>query len=177
MDWGVAKALDGSSERPRDGDVQFEMGAERAHALTSDGTVLGTHGFMAPEQARGDHRDVDERADVYGLGAILRALLGGDAVPPHDQAVTPAASAPSSIPRPLRSICAHALATAPRDRYATAAELGEDIARFRAGQAVRAHRETAIEKAARITKLYRLPILLVLSYMIMRALVALATGW
>jgi hypothetical protein len=63
------------------------------------------------------------------------------------------------------------------DRYASAAELGEEIARFRAGQAVRAHRETALEKASRIAKLYRMPILLVLTYVVMRAVVALVAGW
>ena len=54
--------------------------------------------------------------------------------------------------------------------------MGEDVARFRAGQAVRAHRETGLEQVARLARTYRTPILLVLAYIVMRALVAFTTG-
>jgi serine/threonine protein kinase len=143
MDWGVARSLDD------------DLGEDH-------GLVLGTHGYMAPEQARGDLARLDERADVYSLGAILQTLLGGEE---------------RAVPRPLRSVCARAMATEPRDRYRSAAELGEEIARYRAGHAVRAHRETVWERGRRVAKRYQMPILLVLTYMIMRALVALLAGW
>jgi eukaryotic-like serine/threonine-protein kinase len=139
MDWGLARALASGASEER-------------------GIVMGTEGFMAPEQARGETGDVDERADVYGLGAILAVLLGDDR---------------SAIPRPLQSIRNRALAARPDDRYPSAAALGDDVARYRAGRAVVAHRETAVERVARVAKVYRAPILLVLAYMIMRALFAL----
>jgi serine/threonine protein kinase len=138
MDWGVAKSLDDKSDH---------------------GTVLGTPGFMAPEQAEGDVDDLDERADVYSLGTILSSLVAADDV------------------RPLRSVCARAMATDRDGRYPTVVALRDEIARFRAGRAVAAHRETAFEKASRVARVYRMPILLVLTYMTMRALVAIIAGW
>jgi hypothetical protein len=111
---------------------------------------------------RGDLAAINEQTDVYGLGGILQALLARD---------------PESIPRPLGSVCRRALAGEQQERYASAAELGEDIARFRAGEAVRAHRENAFERAVRVAKHYQMPIILVLTYIVMRVFIALTAGW
>jgi hypothetical protein len=132
----------------------MDFGLARAAAETYErGAVLGTRGFMAPEQEQG--RDVDARADVYALGAILSWLCEG-----------------LTVPRPLRSICGRAMAEAPGDRYETAAALAADVARYRAGQAVEAHRESWMERMARFGRTYRAAILLVLAYIVMRAAVA-----
>jgi len=139
MDWGLSTSL--------------------ASASSEGAAVMGTEGFMAPEQARGDVAAIDERADVYALGAILVTLLDNTQAP---------------VPRPLRSICTRAMAPAPADRYASASELGADVARSRAGRAVLAHRETVVERVARLARVYQAPILLVVAYMILRALIALA---
>src|SRR5262249_12424500 len=74
MDWGLAK------ERGARG-AERGTGESLAVApdVTSTGTVLGTLGFMAPEQARGEINRLDERADVFGLGAILCVILTGQA--------------------------------------------------------------------------------------------------
>jgi serine/threonine-protein kinase len=128
---------------------------------------------MSPEQARAA-AEVDQRADVYGLGGILYLLLTGEN--PGDHAVA-ALSAHRAIPRPLRSICARALAADPGARYPTVEALSDDVARYRSGDAVRAHRETPWERLARFGRSYRTAILLVLAYIVMRALVAALTGF
>ena len=115
------------------------------------GVVLGTRGFMPPEQETGGA--VDARADVYALGAVLDVMLG------------------PAPPAALRSIARRAM-HAERDlRYASVAALADDIRRFRAGDAVLAHRETAAERAARFGRKYQVPIVLLLAYLVMRALI------
>src|SRR5690606_14091432 len=123
-----------------------------ASAVADRDTVLGTRGFMAPEQERG--LEVDARADVYALGAML-TWLTGDGRPP----------------RPLRAIAARAMAADPRDRYPSAESLAADVARFRAGHAVDAHHESVLERVGRFARTYRTAILLVAAYVVMRAIV------
>lgn len=179
MDWGVAKVRGDEDEMraPREGEP-VHAAIETVGARTTAGTVLGTRGYMAPEQADGNTHPVDERADVYSLGAILLALLMKDeaAIQTGLPPTTTLAAVPS-IPKPLRSICTRALAANSLDRYSSASQLGEDVMRYRAGRSVHAHRENAVERAARLAKTYRTPILLVVAYMVMRALVAFVARW
>jgi len=149
LDWGLALIPDGRRD-------------EAAR-------VAGTRGFMAPEQASGGGAHVTPRADVFGLGAILYVLLA-EAPPPEDRAMLFAGV--TSVARPLRAICEKALAPDPESRYDSVQSLALDVARFRAGEAVEAHRESAFDRAARFGRTYRTPILLVLAYVVMRALVA-----
>ena len=128
---------------------------------------------MAPEQARGDAADVDQRADVYGLGAILFLLLSGrvpDADPHGSVRLT-------GVPRPLAAICARALEADPSKRYQSVPALADEVARYRNNQKVQAYRETVFERAVRFGRTYRTAILLVLAYIVMRAAVAFLAGW
>ena len=169
MDWGVARL---SGAEPDTGSAD----AAWINDGTQPGTIVGTVGFMPPEQARGASASIDERADVYSLGAILYLLLAGE-VPARESDAAAAIRHRGDVPRALRSIAARALAASPDDRYRTVAALGNDVACFRAGQAVEAHAETLVERTTRFARTYRTAILLVLAYIVMRTLVAVLAGW
>jgi serine/threonine protein kinase len=166
LDWGVAKVLAG--EAPTLAGSPATAGAGETDA----GTVIGTRGFMSPEQARGATDEITERADVYGLGAILFTLLAGTAPPAEAGAARRELDRLANVSRRLRAVCARAMAADPADRYATAAALAADVARFRAGDPVEAYRETWLERAGRLARRYQAAILLVAAYLLMRALVA-----
>jgi serine/threonine protein kinase len=155
MDWGVAKLI---------ADVEQTLGTggtspstRSASTATGDGVVVGTPGYMAPEQATGDPALVGARADVYAIGAILR-----------DLAQTSRQTGSGALSRPLRAIIAKAMATDPAQRYPDVMALARDVAAFRAGNPVSAYRETVFERVRRFTVRYSTPILLVLAYLIMR---------
>ena len=155
LDWGIARVLGSAEAEPVDGAAATGVGGAE---ITAAGTVLGTPGFMAPEQAQGTMGQVDARSDVWALGAILRGLAG------------------VATPPPLASICRQATAPLPGDRYESAAELSADVARFLDGAPVRAHRESLAERAGRLYLKYQTPIILVLSYLAMRLLFLLWRG-
>ncbi len=126
----------------------LDWGVARVHGDAGTGMIVGTPGFMAPEQASG--HTVDQRADVHALGALLLTLL----------------TAP--VPRPLAAIAGKAMATDPGTRYQTVVDLHADLRRFRAGDPVRAYRETVVERTGRLARRYQVPIALVLAYLFMR---------
>jgi serine/threonine-protein kinase len=83
MDWGLAKVLaaGGPAEEPTAGGTSTLYTARGGEDATRAGSVLGTLAYMPPEQARGEVRRVDERSDVFGLGAMLCEILTG--APPY----------------------------------------------------------------------------------------------
>jgi eukaryotic-like serine/threonine-protein kinase len=175
LDWGLAKAL-GTSHPGAEAPGRPPIApAPSAEARTEAGAIVGTPGYMSPEQERAAG-EVDARADVYALGAVLVTILTGQPPPPSIEAVG-ASLKQRRVPSRLRAICVKAMNRMPDARYADAAALAEDVSRFRAGMPVSAHRETALERAWRFAVRYRTPILLVLAYLVMRTLVAIYVSY
>jgi serine/threonine protein kinase len=180
MDWGVAKQIhapvvsdDGSL--PRQSDV-----ISINHNQTVPGAVLGTPGYMAPEQIRGEVNRIDERTDVYGLGGILYFLLTRRAPGEKAESESPIVALRSwnpAVPRPLEAICLKALAPDPENRYASVADLLGDIASFRAHQKVKAYPEGFLTPVWRFVSKYRVAILLILAYLVVRITIAFLKGF
>jgi len=123
-------------------------------ALARRGSIAGTRGFVAPEQAAGVA--MDARSDIFSLGAILREVLTGEPARPA-----------------LTSICAKAMAAEPQDRYASVLEMTAEIARYLDGEPVQAHRETLLERVGRLFARHYMWILLIAAYLVMRTLLLL----
>jgi eukaryotic-like serine/threonine-protein kinase len=182
MDWGVAKILAGRlKEHPTLGESVAE-----APAGTEHGTLLGTPAYMAPEQARGDVRLIDERTDVHALGAILYFLLsdrppvsaadGGEALRQAREGIRrPLREIDPGIPRDLEAICEKAMAAEPEGRYPGARELSEEVDRFLEGLPVAARPVGILEKGVRFLGRNRLLASLILAYLVMRVLVLVFT--
>jgi eukaryotic-like serine/threonine-protein kinase len=159
MDWGLAKLLNAempakSNPAPTIRLQQSSSDADTAEADTAHGVVLGTPGYMAPEQARGDAAAVGSRADVYSLGAVLRFLLN-DSGP---------------IPKALAAIGSKATAEDPQHRYGSVEELAKDIAHYLDGLPVSAYPEAPFERLWRWVVKNSAWILLIVAYLVMRAL-------
>jgi len=133
MDWGVAR----------------EIG-------TAAGIVAGTRGYMAPEQENGVA--VDAVADVFALGAMLRALL------------------PAKLPKPLAAICAKATAPLPQDRYPSARDLAADVTLWLDNKPVSAYRENIIERINRWLVRNRALVTILVAYLLMRVIIVIWFG-
>jgi len=165
LDWGVAKVLaEAGDGAVGTAPLSSDSGVGEA-PVTRDGTIIGTPGFMAPEQASGAGRSADRRSDVYALGAILRALVAAAGGGQRER----------DLPKRLRAIIEMAMAPSPAGRYQSAELLGADVKRFQAGAAVNAYREGILDRAGRLAARHKTPIALILAYVLMRVLLFLFT--
>ncbi|MGE3853726.1 MAG: protein kinase [Planctomycetota bacterium] len=167
MDWGLARPLTGESashddmlvpDAPPPPDVK----SDRRFMLTLDGQIVGTLPYMPPEQAEGRHSELDTRADIYSLGAVLYQVLtnsapftGTDLQKLRDQVsegrlLPPSRRAPAErVPRELEAVVLRAMAFDPADRYPTAGALRDDVERFMDGRALESVQYGRIELIAK----------------------------
>ncbi|HEY1557886.1 MAG TPA: protein kinase [Kofleriaceae bacterium] len=135
LDWGVARVSGERGERASFADIDSVDGTQ-----TIAGAILGTPGYISPEQIRGDD-DLDGRADVYALGCILYEILSLVPLHPRGQPglasalagveARPSLRAPGrEIPPELDAICVRATAVDREQRFATARQLGDALQHF-----------------------------------------------
>lgn len=163
IDWGVAKDLLDDAPEP-----SSELMAGVAGSLTQVGSIFGTPSYMPPEQGRGE--PIDERADVYSLGALLYEVLSGR--PPYTANTalevlgllkagppTPLAQVAPNTPPELVSIVNRAMAREPSDRYPTAREFVAELQQFQTGKLVSGHSYSAAQLVRRWVARNRAPLM------------------
>jgi eukaryotic-like serine/threonine-protein kinase len=144
MDWGLAKIWRKPSLTLADASLVSRQNAEARNdsiepsLITCHGTVLGTPGYMSPEQARGETEKIDERSDIFSLGKLLQFIAVGG----------PQGRYPP-LARPLLAICTKATAESANARYANVSELAADLSLFLDGRPVRAYSESLGERLGR----------------------------
>lgn len=159
IDWGLAKVRgkdDPYVEQLREGLTLNSSINDSESLRTQHGARLGTPHYMSPEQAEGRIEAIDERSDVFALGSVLYEVLTGQKAFAgksvhailskviHDDPA-PIRTLEPHIPPELAGICEKAMRKRPADRYRSAAELAEDIARYQAGALVQAYRYSTTE--------------------------------
>ncbi len=140
LDWGLAK----TAMLPSDSGVRRSH-FEEEEALTELGMSLGTPAYMSPEQAAGELDQVDERSDIWGLGAVLYTLLCGE--PPHEgrsaadivakvltSPIVPLQGRCPDVPGELAAVAEMALRRDKDARQASAMELARQVAGARGGR-------------------------------------------
>jgi len=166
IDWGLAKELGTSDTSSTSAPATDPADA----SLTIVGQAMGTPAYMPPEQARG--LAVDQRADVYALGAMLYHVLAGK--PPYadrkpqsarelldlvtEEAPRPLTEVISGVAPDLATIVAKAMARDPDERYPTAKQLAKDLRRFETGKRVGSHQYAISTLVLRWVRQHRLAV-------------------
>jgi serine/threonine-protein kinase len=141
------------------------MGHQQRDAdATSEGMIIGTVTYMAPEQARGEIGKVGPATDIHALGAMFYELLAGRRylergtteemlMQVREYSPEPPSRWRAGLPRELDAICLKCLAKEPRRRYATAAALADDLERYLGGRPISARRSGMWDRVRRLARL------------------------
>jgi serine/threonine-protein kinase len=182
VDWGLARPVGGLD--PGADALTPTSGASGSGSPTAG--VIGTPGYMSPEQAEGRHAEVGPASDVYSLGATLYCLLTGS--PPFQGPYvgdmlrkvrrgdfpTPR-QVRRGVPRALEAVCLKAMALKPDDRYPSALDLAAEIERWLADEPVSAWREPPWTRAYRWARRHK-TLMTAAAALLVTAVVALAVG-
>ena len=164
VDWGLAKSVKESSPQSASrSSIESPDTNGSMPQFTQDGAVIGTIGYMSPEQAAGSQDEVNKLSDVFCLGSTLYALLTGHG--PYSKSaqledvkqgvfVRPR-KINRMVPRSLEAICLKAMETDPKERYPSARALAEDLENWNTDQLVNAWREPWLDRVGRFLRRYR----------------------
>jgi serine/threonine-protein kinase len=144
LDWGISRVAAGDTEAVRAEDAAARKVEAPVGAQTVAGAVLGTPGYMSPEQERGAVEELGPTTDVYALGAVLFEILAGERLHRGQNVAEllastllgevesrPSLRAPSAdIPPELDALCVRATAVNPNERVPSARSLSEAVEQF-----------------------------------------------
>ncbi len=155
LDWGLAK-VQGESDLTASQLKKDSLSFKNVADATIDGKTVGTPSYMAPEQARGNIGGIDEKSDIYSLGAVLYEIMTG--VPPfRGDSVTeilekvmhgdfiPVKEMEPDTPPDLCAVVEKSLCSVPRERYSSVMEISREIENYMSGRRVETYEYSAWE--------------------------------
>ena len=192
-DQAIASLAEGIEIVEQEGSVDGDGFARFSPELTYEGDVLGTLAYMAPEQAAGKNQSLDERTDIYCLGATLYEILAlfppfglmgssrtedeldricrGEFLPPSERAV------PGTVPAELEQVVLKAMALNPEVRYQSVGDLQREIEAFLEGRLLEAVEYGPLERLGKWTRRHRVLVRSVAMILILTVGVFLVLGW